>query len=416
MTRELARDWHADRGQLVRYVGDLVAAEVARLRPGGPALRPQPWPDALSVDEDGLGLDSFERLAVAAALAEALQLDDEGDEPTGAWFHQRRFGDWLDGLQAGLTRDGGQLAFRTSGSTGQPKVCTHRIVDLEQEVDGLAALLPGRSRVLSAVPAHHIYGFLFGVLLPWRLGVQTVDVRAVTPTALAARLRPGDLLVSHPHHWALLTRHVLAWPAGVWGSTSTAPCPDALARSLADQGLERLLQVYGSTETAGIGWRDGPGQPFRLFSFWRRAGSVEGRLQRVSKASVEEGSTVEPPDRLSWRNSEHFDVQGRVDAAVQVGGVNVYPQRVREALLRHPDVQEVAVRLMAPNEGSRLKAFVVPRPGTDRTALRTGLHAWAQVHLSACERPKAFSLGHRLPSNSLGKAIDWPIDEVPDAG
>jgi hypothetical protein len=71
MTRELARDWHADRGQLARYVGDLVAAEVARLRPGGPALRPQPWPDALSVDEDGLGLDSFERLAVAAALAEA---------------------------------------------------------------------------------------------------------------------------------------------------------------------------------------------------------------------------------------------------------------------------------------------------------------------------------------------------------
>lgn len=422
MEDELAQAWHAHRGRLARFVADLVATEIARLRPGGPALRPPPWPEDLSVDEGGLGLDSLERLAVAAALAEALDLQNEHEKPTGLWYLQRRFGDWLDGLQTELAEGGQRLAFRTSGSTGQPKLCTHQLADLEREVDCLASLLAGRSRVLSAVPAHHIYGFLFGVLLPRRLGAEAIDVRAVLPSALAGRLQPGDLLVSHPHQWALVARFAEALPSGVWGSTSTAPCPDTLTQCLAERGLERLLQIYGSTETAGVGWRDRAGQPFRLFPFWCRSEAAEGTLQRRSGpfrgnvlAEADVGChTVELQDRLTWRDSRHFDVHGRLDAAVQVGGVNVYPQRVREALLRHPDVNEATVRLMAPHEGERLKAFVVPRPGVDGIALRANLHVWAEVELSAPERPKAFNVGARLPIDGRGKAIDWSIDDGVD--
>ena len=50
---------------------------------------------------------------------------------------------------------------------------------------------------------------------------------------------------------------------------------------------------------------------------------------------------------------------------MRVAGFNIYPARVREVLLSHPAVADVSVRLMRASEGERLKAFVVPRDGTD---------------------------------------------------
>ena len=52
-------------------------------------------------------------------------------------------------------------------------------------------------------------------------------------------LRPGDLLISHPAHWALVARHAGRLPAGVNGITSTAPCPDDVAQALPWAETER---------------------------------------------------------------------------------------------------------------------------------------------------------------------------------
>jgi len=67
------------------------------------------------------------------------------------------------------------------------------------------------------------------------------------------------------------------------------------------------------------------------------------------------------------------------------------------------------VRLMAPHEGQRLKAFIVPQPGADTTALRDELQRLLSSRLSAPEQPKAFDFGTLLPVNRSGKACDWPI-------
>lgn len=62
---------------------------------------------------------------------------------------------------------------------------------------------------------------------------------------------------------------------------------------------------------------------------------------------------------------------------------------------------------MAPHEGDRLKAFIVPRrAGDDPT---DGLVVWCASRLTPMERPKAFTLGAQLPVNSVGKDMDWNI-------
>ncbi len=398
--------WHARPGTLARFAADLIAFEASRLRPGAPPLTAQPWAPDLPLHEQGLGLDSLERLTVASALNEALHLHESGIEDL--LLARQRFGEWVDVAAEGLARFDARLTFRTSGSSGSAKPCTHSLASLQQEVEHLASLLAGAQRVLSAVPAHHIYGFLFTVLLPARLACDTVlDVRQHTPQALAQLLQPGDLLISHPAHWALVARHAGRLPAGVHGVTSTAPCPDELARGLEANGLASLTQVYGSSETAGIGTRRAAAFPYELMPFWSRDVGDDTRLLRTAPDGAVSPQPIQ--DRLEWPAPRAFTVCGRLDEVVQVGGTNVFPSQVRQVLLGHPQVADAVVRLMRAEEGARLKAFIVPRPGTDPDTLRTELWSWAETRLSAPARPKAYTLGERLPRNALGKSADWDL-------
>ena len=399
--------WHRRPGALQRFVTDLVVDELAHLRPGGLQLPSQPWAADLAIAEQGLGLDSLERLSVAGALNEALHLREAGIEDL--LLARGSFGEWLEVAAEGLASYDAALTFRTSGSSGVAKACPHALVNLWQEVEHLAGLASGTRRVLSAVPAHHLYGFLFTVLLPNRLDCEEViDVRRLTPQSLVAMMQPDDLVISYPAHWSVLARHAQRLPGGVNGVTSTAPCPDPLARRLTDVGLATLIQVYGSSETAGIGTRIAPGSAFQLMPFWSRD-PLDGHslLRTATDGSV---SSHASQDRLEWLDMRRFSINGRLDEAVQVGGTNVFPARVRQVLLEHPQVVDAQVRLMTPEEGSRLKAFVVPKPGTDPEALQTDLWRWTELRLTAPERPKAFALGHQLPRNPLGKLADWPVD------
>ena len=88
-----AAAWHAKPRTLARVVADLIAQETAQLRPGGLPLPAQPWPAEMPLHEQGLGLDSLERLSLASALNEALHLHESGLEDL-LLVHQR-FGEWL---------------------------------------------------------------------------------------------------------------------------------------------------------------------------------------------------------------------------------------------------------------------------------------------------------------------------------
>ena len=71
---------------------------------------------------------------------------------------------------------------------------------------------------------------------------------------------------------------------------------------------------------------------------------------------------------------------------------------------------QAAVRLMRPEEGVRLKAFVVPKDGAG-TEQEPHLQLWAWIdrELAPPERPKALRFGPALPMTPEGKAADWSL-------
>jgi len=396
--------WWRTRSLLADFITDTLHGELTKLRPGQ-TLPPRPWSETLEIGEAGLGADSLERLSLASALGQALRLDRSGLEDH--LLARSSLGSWVDLAEVCLERFDSSMVFFTSGSAGQPKLCEHSLASLRQEVAFLAELFPGRKRVVAAVSCRHIYGFLFTVLLPEFLGIPVWRRLDKTTVTLGADLRPGDLVVGFPDFWRLGSRTVERLPPDVVAVSSTAPLTLDLDAILAERGLLRLVEIYGASETAGVGWRVAPSSEFTLFPFWTR-----GREDETLLRQLPDGETVEfsAQDRLHWRSDRRFRPAGRLDEAFQVGGVNVHPHRVVNVLICHPEVAEACVRLMRPEEGGRVKAFIVPRRmPIDECALAAELDRWAAEHLSAPERPKAYRFAAALPRDALGKLVDWRL-------
>lgn len=396
------------RPALARVLRGLLTAELRAARGrrhevgrAGEVPPPERWTDALPLGPGGLGCDSLDLLALAAAANEMFHLHEARIEDD--LLSSALFGAWLDAVEGAWRAGVGRVTFTTSGSTGRPKRCTHDAGHLDTEVDALADRWSGRRRVVAFAPAHHIYGFLFAAMLPDRLAVPCRDAEGVGLGALAADLRPGDLVVSIPERWAFLERGARSWPADVEGVVSTAPCRPEVLAGLAEGGLARMTEVYGSSETAGIAWRSAPDDPYALMPQWRLVEPCDGEAPALVHAG---GATHALMDRIAPAGPRAFRLLGRRDGLVQVG-VNVSPAAVAERLRGRPGVRWAAVRLMRPEEGLRLKAHLWPEDGVDGDALRREVERWAAARLTAAERPAAITVADGPDAEPPAKGFDW---------
>ncbi|TVR91556.1 MAG: hypothetical protein EA428_05525 [Spirochaetaceae bacterium] len=417
---------------LERVLQDLVVAELNELRRG--KHRGQAQSILTPHDES---LDSFELYTAAAAVSIMFHVHETGLEDL--LLARPRPQDWVDILQRSLNESGNRMSFRSSGSTGGKTLHEHQVSDLMQEVEYFASTLGRVARVVATVPSHHIYGFLFTALLPSRMDIPVIDARG--PAAITRRYAAGDLLVSFPFALERMLHFGSLPGEDVTILCSTAPCPPELAAAIRAQGAE-LVEIYGSSETAGVGIRRENGKPYSLLPYLERASSTKAAeptaLIRRENRPLEQGRNpyaqrvIHLPDEVEWCDSRSFRPLRRRDGAVQVGGVNVYPDKVCELVKRHPMVAAAAVRPYVTKDGLRLKAFVVPRTAqgavastgpadsgstgrsTDTSEANTSeieqqLRELLSAQLEAAALPAVYTFGTEIPRNELGKLSDWQV-------
>jgi 4-coumarate--CoA ligase (photoactive yellow protein activation family) len=353
--------------------------------------------DALRIDEDGLGFDSLARLGLILRVNRFFNLADSGVEDY--LLIHRTLGDWvaLISRHFQIVGDLASFTFDTSGSAGPVKHVSHPatvlIAEMKAHVSG--PLSYQASRVLSLVPPHHIYGFLFTCLLPDLLGLPVLDLTRLGPTAVFRQAKPGDLIIGTPFNWQVLHATGLTLPPEVTGITSAGPSTPATWEVLTVNGLARLTEVYGSTETGGIGTRTEFGAAFDVLPHLARQN--DAILRR------DDGQSLALQDHLDWVEPGRFQVQGRKDDVVQVGGVNVSPAQVATVIRGMNGVADVAVRLGS----GRLRAFIVPSV-PDVAALEHRLRDQIAQSLPAPARPTSLCFGSALPRTAMGKLCDWP--------
>ncbi|MGE0087436.1 MAG: hypothetical protein AB7S75_23760 [Desulfococcaceae bacterium] len=393
--------------QIYRISNDLLRGELRRIR-GAKSELPDFEQDAVFTDAPW-NMDSIEIMEMTAAVNEFFHLYKTGLEDN--LLRYKNLSRWIEMISLSWQEHSEEITFRTSGSTGEPGQCTHSMDVLMQEAEELSRIFAGRKRMISFVPAHHIYGFIFTVLLPVQMGIEIMDGRNMGIGTLLRTVESGDLIVSFPLHWSYLERSVPGWPENVHGVSSTGPIRPDLILRLQQSGLDLFTEIYGSSEHGGMGFRHNPGLPFHLFSYLQSTGpSAESESAIVR--TLPDGNLKKFPadDLLKWENEIDFHVLHRRDGAVQVAGINVYPEKVAAFLRKHPLVAECAVRLMCKTENPRLKAFIVPAQEMETDSLRREISLWIQQNLSAPERPVFLSFGRKIPKNEMGKAADWETD------
>lgn len=383
----------------------LIAAALA----SGRGVTPAELVAEMATDDDlrngAVALDSLDQLIAARHVAEFFELEKAGIEEL--LLRRTRLSQWSEAIVESLSEGVlTQLWFRSSGTSGDPKLVPQSFSRLTSEVHEIGRFLTNIRRVVSLVPLHHIYGFIWGSLLSDQLKVPLVHGEWAAKVAFGG-LQPGDLIVGVPEWWRYFAGSSRRFPAEVQGVTSTAPCPPDVIKAVTGKGLASMVEVYGSSETAGIGWRRNPAEGFKLFGHWTKFD--DDRLVSVDKVRF----TL--PDIVSWQTDRSLVPRKRRDNAIQVGGVNVWPNRIGAFIETHSLVQACAVRPFETGDGLRLKAFVVPKreaPGgahgvMNDQQVKRQLRDWIRLNLPAPERPIQLTLGDELPRNTMGKLCDW---------
>jgi len=358
------------------------------------------WPE-------GAALDSLERLNAATAVAQFFGLAETGHEDLLLAYP--RLTEWAGLVERTVTSDQRQVFFNTSGSTGKPSQVAHSWQDLREEIACMLPVVGTPRRVVATVGVNHIYGFLWGPMLASLAGADFRSLRGSSPAGWRRELRAGDVVICVPALLRVWLPHLSAVPEGLTVITSTQMLGADLWQDCAVTGFRRVLEIYGSTETGGIGWRDAADAPFALMRRWEREDA--GHLRSVGDVTGGDRSRPVPiPDRVEWDGPDRLRVLGRHDTVVKVYGQRVALDHVRRVLVEHPAVADACVRLMSDGEGQKLKAFIVPATDSDRRSdLPNQLDEWVADRLRPEERPGHWTFGPAVPVTEGGKATDWPI-------
>ncbi|MBO0842347.1 MAG: AMP-binding protein [Nocardioides sp.] len=355
----------------------------------------------------------------------------------------------LETAKAQVTPDTLADLLFTSGTTGKPKgvMSAQRQTISIGETWARGAHLTPDDRYAIVNPFFHGFGYKAGVIAALTAGASVHPVATYDPVAVMQLIQdqritvlPGaptifTTLINHPQRTSFDLSSLRFSIAGA------ASVPESLFADMLDiLGFDEVAGAYGLTECL-IATTTRPGEdPKHVAQVVGPA--VEGVEIRIvtEGRDVETGddgevwlrgpnvmlgyfkddeATAEAIDQDGWlhtgdvgRLDEHgcLKITDRIKDMFTVGGFNVYPAEVENALAQHPDIVESAV-IGVPDErlGSVGRAFVVVRGDLDVATLEP----WARERLANYKVPRTYVRVDALPRNASGKILKTDLRAAP---
>ncbi len=370
--------------QIARVIGGAAADEISRrFNRHFDFLTIASWTAETPLGAGGIALSADEIKACSWRAAELFGLDRRYLEDHPA----TTIADWAAAISSAISHKLARFTFKSAARDERRAARAHKAEDVFQDAAAAANILYGRRRLLSFVAPHSLLGFELTILTPNLQHIESLDARGKTPEELTQTMAYGDVLVATPTLWRYMMREELAAPDNTMAVSFGEPMTQELAAEMRKAGFGVLRELYGSTETGLIAWRDAPGEPFVLFDHWRYDND---RLTRLAPGG--EKRKVEASDFLEWKTERSFGLAGRRDGAVQIGAVNVIPADVAARLCGHARIADCAISVGRRGDGvNRLIAHIVLKKGVEpdeRTARE--IDVWCRTELRQQERPRIF--------------------------
>ncbi len=325
---------------------------------------------------------------------------------------------------AALNLDQCQLTLCTSGSSGEAKLIDKSLRQLANEVTALEQLWGkqlGSATILGSVATQHIFGLLFRVL--WPLCAGRVFLRRAQP--FPEDLQRESLACGTDFVWvaspALLKRmgNNLDWNAlravrQVFSSGGALPSETAAE-------LQNLLgqwptEIYGSSETGGIAWRQG-GELWTPFAGVELGQNSEGALHLTSPY-LPAGHREQTADAVELQADGRFALRGRLDRIIKLEEKRISLPMLEQALSSHEWLSDA--RLGVVQEGrAYLGALVALSPAglhalrnQGRKTVTETLRRHLAGHCEAIALPRRWRLLAQLPYNNQGKLAQATVEAL----
>ena len=314
-----------------------------------------------------------------------------------------------------------EVTFFTSGSTGQAKSIEKKFSQLQTEISCLETNFGATvkdSVFLSTVSHQHIYGLLFKVLWPISMGHAFVCQAFEYPEHIVNKITAENfdsvtLIASPAHlHRLCMDNPLLPFKQHIRCVFSSGGPLDADKNIILQQQLEcPLIEVYGSTETGGIGWRH---RDSITDDMWQTFVGVSVAYQpNTELLLLSSPYIIQNPfygdDRIELISSDKFRLLGRADDIVKIEEKRISLHEVQMRCKQHEYVQDVCVIVIGSNR-KQLAAVIElndlgnAAKGTMPLYLFNRLfRGYLAQWFEAVTLPKKFRYPIQIPYNAQGK-------------
>ncbi|MBT2296695.1 AMP-binding protein [Pseudomonas fluorescens] len=315
------------------------------------------------------------------------------------------------------------LSLCTSGSSGEPKRIEKTLRQLSNEVQALEQLWGadlGPACMIGSVATQHIYGLLFRVLWPLCAGRTFVRRQLAFPEDLqrASRQYPAFAWVASP---ALLKRmgDNLDWRAlsGVRRVFSSGGAlPTEAAQSLHQRLGQWPTEIFGSSETGGIAWRQGAGL-WQPFADVKLSQDSDGALL-ITSPYLPAGHVEHTADAARIAEDGCFELLGRLDRIVKLEEKRISLPMLEQALVAHDWVSEARLGVVQENRASLGALLVLSQTGLHalrnlgRRAVTEALRRHLSEHCETLALPRRWRWLRQLPLNAQGKLPQAEVEAL----
>lgn len=312
--------------------------------------------------------------------------------------------------------DRGELWFFTSGSSGRAKRIKKHWHQVNTELKALQSVfsLPADVVFMSSVSHQHIYGLLFRLL--WPLSLKRELTQTIDYPEVAVSIFENHSYVCFISSPAFLSRLVkdnifLTFKDKlVTVFSSGGMLADTVASALYQELGLPVTQVYGSTETGGVAYRQVTQLPASAWTLFPKIRiDIEPASNQIvvkSPLILEEQLILEDKGRL---HDGKLILLGRADRTIKLEEKRINLTHMEQSCSEHPWVEEIKIISLGDTRVVLAAVVVLSAQGFDRLNSE-GRKVMGQIlrrHLlekfELVTLPKKWRYVQQLPYNSQGK-------------
>jgi acyl-CoA synthetase (AMP-forming)/AMP-acid ligase II/3-hydroxymyristoyl/3-hydroxydecanoyl-(acyl carrier protein) dehydratase/intracellular septation protein A len=314
-----------------------------------------------------------------------------------------------------INPDETSIIMYTSGSTGKPKAVKQRMTEFENDNRFVLSKWGEeflKRKLCATVSQHHIYGLLFSILLPFTAGVPFRRARIEFPEELETLSDTEYMIITVPaflKRAAEIEKRSSLNLSSPWIFTSGGAVDLETAKKTSEVFGFWPVEVYGSTETSGIAWRQSVnGQEWTPFENAQINLNKEGCLL-IRSPYIKNPKGFETADMAEILEDGRFLLKGRIDSVVKIEEKRVSLPEIESRIAQSGFAADACVIPLQDTRQYLASAVVFNEEGKERFAglEKRAVNAFWREYLSRYFEnvviPKKWRYLDALPLDAQGK-------------